>query len=100
MGMFRSDFKNPLSAVLTDRGHTAPTVAKPAPVPKLEVALKPRKAAAVSNAMPDVSNNAKPVSDGAARIARWRAKQDPEVRKRQNREAVQRSRAKRKAGGS
>jgi hypothetical protein len=64
------------------------------PAPKLEVASKPRKAAAVSNAKPEV----KPVSNGAARIARWRAKQDPEVRKQRNREAVQRSRARRKAG--
>ncbi len=57
-------------------------------------APKVRKVAAVSNAKSD----AKPVSNGAARIARWRANQDPEVRKRQNREAVQRSRAKAKAG--
>jgi hypothetical protein len=60
----------------------APTVK---PEPKLErAAAKPRKVVAVSNAKPDV----KPVSNGAARIARWRSKQDPEVRKQQNREAI------------
>ena len=101
MGTFQSPFKNPLSTKLSDQVHKAPVSAKAQavasePVAKLEVALKPRKAAAVSNAKPD----AKPVSNGAARIARWRAKQDPEVRKQQNREAVQRSRAERKAGGS
>ena len=69
----------------------APVTIEPA-VP-VERAPKVRKAAAVSNAKSD----AKPVSNGAARIARWRSKQDPEVRKQQNREAVQRCRAK-KAG--
>jgi hypothetical protein len=59
----------------------------------VERAPRTRKAAAVSNASPD----AKAVSNRAARIARWRAKQDPEVRKQQNREAVQRCRAKKKA---
>ncbi len=69
--------------------------AVPAPKPAVECATsKSRKVAAVSNAKPD----AKSVSNGAVRIARWRAKQDPEVRKQRNREAVQRSPARRKAG--
>jgi hypothetical protein len=91
-------YKSPHNASLVTRGHTAPAAAKtsspePTAVP-VERVTKARKAAAVSNAKSD----AKLVSNGAARIARWRAKQDPEVRKQQNREAVQRSRAKKKAG--
>jgi hypothetical protein len=98
MGTFRSTFKPQYSASLVDRAHTAPAAAKtsspePTAVP-VERVTEARKTAAVSNAKSD----AKPVSNGAARIARWRSKQDPEVRKQQNREAVQRSRAKAKAG--
>ena len=52
--------------------------------------LKVRKVAAVSDAK-------SAVSDGATRTARWRGKQDPEVLKQRNRDAVQRCRAK-KAG--
>jgi hypothetical protein len=77
-----------------ERAEAAAKVERPA-VP-VERVTKARKAAAVSNAKSD----AKPVSNGAARIARWRAKQDPEVRKQQSREAVQRHRAKKKAVAS
>ena len=102
MGKFRSTFKPQYSAALADRAHTVSAAAKAQPAvavpgPKLErVAAKPRTVMAVSNAQPDV----KPVSNGAARVARWRSKQDPEVRRQQNREAVQRHRAKKKVGGS
>jgi hypothetical protein len=62
------------------------------PEPKVEpaVVVKVRKVAAVSDAK-------SAVSDGATRTARWRGKQDPEVLKQRNRDAVQRCRAK-KAG--
>ena len=118
MGTFRSTYVSPNSTKLSDQAQRpAATERRPAPklevaampvepasaLPKREVAVLPSEearprasvqAAAVSNAQPDV----KPVSNGAVRIARWRAKQDPEVRKQRNREAVQRSRAKAKAG--
>jgi hypothetical protein len=65
--------------------------AHPTPkLPKVRRAMKVRKVAAVSDAK-------SAVSDGATRTARWRGKQDPEVLKQRNRDAVQRCRAK-KAG--
>ncbi len=98
MGQFRSTYVSPHAQSIAARIRVAPAAPKtsspePTAVP-MERVTEARKAVAVSNAKSD----AKPVSNGAARIARWRSKQDPEIRKQQNREAVQRSRAKAKAG--
>ncbi len=125
MGQFRSDYQSPHTQRLADRIRQAPAAAKAQvtkPAPKLEAAVVPaepkvRKAASEPSALsapgrrgPDqdlkprkARKVAAPVSDGpvkssATRTARWRAKQDHEVLKRRNREAVQRWRARKQAG--
>jgi hypothetical protein len=91
MGKFQgTGYINPLSAKLTDRGHTAPTAAK-AQAPKLEPAAKVERPANARESR--VSHAAMKDPTAAVRRARWR-KKNPEQHADQQRAA----RARRKAG--
>jgi hypothetical protein len=103
MGKIESTYRSPFSQALADRViHTAPATPKASstePAPKLETAAVPvARAAKVRKVAASVSDAKAAVSDGATGTALWRGKQDREVLKQRNREAVRRSRAKRKVG--
>jgi hypothetical protein len=74
-------------------------VVEPAPVTVESTPKEKRRALKVRKPEATVSD-ARTVSDGATRTARWRSKQDPEALKQRNRDAVQRYRTKRKAATS
>jgi hypothetical protein len=86
MSRVTSSYRSPHNQTLA--GRVRPVVDAPAHEP-----VSDRQPISDTSAAP-VSDAVKPVTTGARRTARWRAKQDPAALKRKNREAAQRLRAK------